>query len=67
MAEQDQRAAVRSHGPWTERELARHQRIDLIQVRRDRERGVSANLAEAAALARFANRFAKAFEHARRA
>ncbi|MHB1538403.1 MAG: hypothetical protein ACYCUM_13585 [Solirubrobacteraceae bacterium] len=67
MDEHDQRAAGRSTGPWTEREVARQERIDRIQVRMDRQRGVSANLAEAAALARFANRFAKAFEHVRRA
>ncbi|MGH2881075.1 MAG: hypothetical protein ACRDK4_15885 [Solirubrobacteraceae bacterium] len=52
-------------GPWTPQEIARHERADLAQVAHDRARGVSANLSEAAALARFANRFAEAFRHAR--
>ncbi len=54
-------------GPWTPEEIARNERAEQAQVARDRARGVSANLKEAAALARFANRFAEAFKDARRA
>jgi hypothetical protein len=53
-------------GPWTPEEIARNERANRAQVARDRRRGVSANLEEAAALARFANRFSEAFRHARR-
>ncbi len=52
-------------GPWTPEEMARNERATSAQVARDRARGVSANLEEAAALARFANRFAEAFRHVR--
>ena len=52
-------------GQWTPEEIARNERAISAQVARDRARGVSANLEEAAALARFANRFAEAFRHAR--
>jgi hypothetical protein len=52
-------------GPWTASEIARQRSADRAQVQRDRDRGVGANLREAAALARFANRFAAAFRHAR--
>jgi len=54
-------------GPWTAEEIARNERADKAQVARDREHGVSANLEEAVALSRFANRFSDAFHHARRA
>jgi hypothetical protein len=56
---------ARPKGPWTPEEIARNERATRAQVARDRERGVSANLQEAAALARFANRFAEAFRHVR--
>lgn len=52
-------------GPWTAEEIARNERANRAQVERDRARGVSVNLEEAAALARFANRFAEAFRDAR--
>jgi hypothetical protein len=52
-------------GAWTAEEIARNERATRAQVTRDRERGIGANLEEAAALARFANRFAEAFRHAR--
>jgi len=55
----------RPKGPWTPEEKARNERARLAQVQRDRARGISVNLEEAAALARFANRFAEAFRHAR--
>lgn len=52
-------------GQWTSREIARQDSANREQVRRDRARGIGANLSEAAALARFANRFAEAFQRAR--
>ena len=52
-------------GPWTAAEIAREERANKAQVEHDRARGVSANLEEAAALSRFANRFSEAFRHAR--
>jgi hypothetical protein len=52
-------------GPWTPREIAREERATRRRVMRDRERGVTANLEEAAAFARAANAFAKAFSHGR--
>jgi len=52
-------------GAWTPEEIARNERATRAQVARDRARGVGANLEEAAALARFANRFAEAFRHVR--
>jgi hypothetical protein len=58
---------AKPRGPWTHEEIARHERADRAQVERNRIRGAGANLEEAAALARFANRFAEAFRHARRA
>jgi hypothetical protein len=58
---------AKPRGPWTPEEIARHERADRAQVERDRARGAIANLEEAAALARFANRFAEVFRHARRA
>jgi hypothetical protein len=57
---------ARPKGPWTPEEIARNERADKAQVAHDRARGVGTNLEEAAALARFANRFAEAFSHARR-
>jgi hypothetical protein len=54
-------------GPWTAKEIARNERAAQAQVVHDRARGVSANLEEAVALSRFANRFSEAFRHARRA
>lgn len=58
---------ARPKGPWTPEEIARHERADRAQVAHDRARGVSANLEEAVALTRFANRFSEAFRHVRRA
>ena len=58
---------AKPRGPWTPEEVARNERARMVQVARDRARDVGANLEEAAALARFANRFADAFKHARRA
>jgi hypothetical protein len=52
-------------GPWTPEEIARNERATRAQVAHDRARGVHANLQEASALARFANRFAEAFRHVR--
>jgi hypothetical protein len=57
----------RRHGRWTSREIARQESANRAQVQRDRARGIGANLSEAAALARFANRFADAFKHVRSA
>ncbi len=54
-------------GPWTAEEVARNERANQAQVAHDRARGVSANLEEAFALSRFANRFSEAFRHARSA
>jgi len=56
---------VKPKGQWTPEEIARNERASSAQVARDRARGVSANLEEAAALARFTNRFAEAFRHVR--
>jgi hypothetical protein len=58
---------VKPKGPWTPAEIAREERANRAQVAHDRARGMSTNLEESAALARFANRFAQAFRHARRA
>ncbi len=57
---------ARPKGPWTPEEIARHERADRAQVEHDRARGVSANLEEAVALTRFANRFSEAFRHVHR-
>jgi hypothetical protein len=57
---------AKPRGPWTPEEIARNEHARITQVARDRTRGVGANLTEAAALARFANRFAAAFKDARR-
>jgi hypothetical protein len=57
---------ARPKGPWTAEEIARNERAKKAQVKRDRARGVSANLEEVVALTRFANSFSEAFRHARR-
>jgi hypothetical protein len=57
---------AKPRGQWTAEEVARHERANAAQVVHDRARGVSANLEEAVALSRFANRFSEAFRHARR-
>jgi hypothetical protein len=54
-------------GQWSSREIARQENANRAQVTLDRARGVGANLSEAAALARFANRFAEAFKSVRSA
>jgi hypothetical protein len=58
---------AKPRGPWTPEEIARNERVAHARVLRDRKRGVSANLEDAVALTRFANRFAEAFKDARRA
>lgn len=58
---------AKPQGPWTAEEIARNERANKAQVAHDRARGVSSNLEEAVALSKFANRFSKAFRHARRA
>jgi hypothetical protein len=57
--------ANKPRGPWTPEEIAREERATRARVMQDRERGVTANLEEAAALARAANVIADAFKHAR--
>jgi len=57
---------AKPQGPWTTEEIARNERANQAQVAHDRARGVSANLEEAVALSRFANRFSEAFRHIRR-
>ncbi|HEY1688748.1 MAG TPA: hypothetical protein VGF95_07760 [Solirubrobacteraceae bacterium] len=59
-------AAAHRRGPWTSAEVARQADANRAQVLQDRARGIGANLSEASALARFANRFADAFHHVRR-
>ena len=53
-------------GAWTEHETARERAAVDARMARARERGPEANLKEAAALARFANRVAAAAAAARR-
>lgn len=53
-------------GQWTAEEVAREQAVGERRISRARARGAEANLKEAAALARFANRVAAAAETARR-
>jgi hypothetical protein len=65
MATRPKPAKARPKGPWTQEEKARNERARRVQVKRDRARGIAVNLEEAAALARFANRFHDAFRHAR--
>jgi len=57
----------RPRGPWTPEEIAREERVTRARVMRDRERGVTINIEEAAALARTANVIADAFKHVRHA
>jgi hypothetical protein len=59
--------ADKPRGPWTPAEIAREERVTRARVMRNRERGVSANVEQAAALAKAANTIAEAFEHARSA
>lgn len=54
-------ADEKPRGAWTAQEMAREERATRGRVLRDRERGVTTNLEEAAAFARAANSFAKAF------
>jgi hypothetical protein len=56
---------TKPRGPWTAEEIARNERVTAARVARNRKRGPSANLREGIALTRFANRFARAFRHAR--
>jgi hypothetical protein len=56
---------ARPKGAWTPEEIARNERANKAQVKRDRARGVSTNLEEVVALTRFANRFSEAFRHVR--
>lgn len=56
----------RRAGEWTAQEVAREQAAGEARLVRARARGAEANLKEAAALARFANRVAAAAEAARR-
>jgi hypothetical protein len=58
---------AKPRGPWTPEEVARNERARMAQVTHDRARGVGPNIEEAAALARFVNRFTAAFRDARRA
>lgn len=53
-------------GEWTAQEVARQRAADQARLARARARGPEANLKQAAALARFANRVAAAAEPARR-
>jgi hypothetical protein len=53
-------------GEWTAEEVAREQAAEGARIARARARGAEANVKEAAALARFANRVAAAAEIARR-
>lgn len=53
-------------GAWTERELARERAAAAARMARAAKRGPEANVKEAAALARFANRVATAAAAARR-
>jgi hypothetical protein len=52
-------------GTWTAQETIREERATRRRVLRDRERGATTNLEEAAAFARAANSFAKAFSRDR--
>jgi hypothetical protein len=53
-------------GEWTSEEVAREKAARSARSARARARGAEANVQEAAALARFANRVASAAEIARR-
>jgi hypothetical protein len=58
---------VRPKGAWTPEEIARNERVNKLRVKRDRARGVSANLEDVVVLTRFTNRLAEAFKDAQRA
>ena len=58
-------AENKPRGAWTAQEMAREERVSRQRVLRDRKRGATANLEEAAAFARAANSFAKAFSRDR--
>lgn len=53
-------------GAWTEHEIARDRASAAARLARARQRGPEANLKQAAALARFANKVAAAAAAARR-
>ncbi len=53
-------------GAWTEQEVARERAAADARATRARKRGAEANIKEAAALSRFANRVAAAAAAARR-
>ena len=53
-------------GAWTEDEIAREQAAAAARMGRARDRGPEANVKEAAALTRFANKVAAAAAAARR-
>ena len=53
-------------GAWTEHEIAREQAAAAARMARARDRGPEANVKEAAALTRFANKVAAAAAAARR-
>ena len=57
---------ARPTGPWTAEEIAREQAAHAARIARARALGPEANIKQAAALARFANRVAAAAEQARR-
>lgn len=50
-------------GPWTPEEIERERRARAAMVRANAQRGIEANFKQAAAGARFAERFAAAFGH----
>jgi len=52
-------------GAWTEEEIERERAAHVARLERARERGPEANVKEAAALARFANKVAAAAAAAR--
>jgi|AntDryMetagUQ255_1029468.scaffolds.fasta_scaffold10919_1 hypothetical protein len=57
---------ARPAGQWTPEELAREEAATKARITLARARGAEANVKEAAALARFANKVAAAAEAARR-
>jgi hypothetical protein len=59
------RPTSKLRGQWTPQEIAREERATRVRVLRDRERGVTVNLEEAASFARAANTFAHAFSRDR--
>jgi hypothetical protein len=66
MATKPPKPKARPKGAWTPEEIARNERVNKIRVKRDRARGVSANLEDVVVLTRFANHFAEAFKDAQR-